>query len=409
MGGSTAFVTRVFDPARDSWVEPKWITGPEDAILVIDGRFVLRERLAALWDVRIAIDGDPVDPADVLAYAERDPRVVASAVIDLADPAHPARRLARPSVTGGVIAWSCTWAASRGIRIVRPARRRAPARERAVRRAARPRARARPARGSRGVETGSGCLAHDGPVEEVDLGGLAAAQALLGRARGSGTPPMRMRIDHGSTWPIASGSRAKSRSRRSPRPCSEPKRTPPGDAHPHGLAHRRGDDAAQPAVVDDVLHALARRSRATAFSMLTMSLVHCAPRNPSIATTGTALGQHAGDPDALGVGRAVAAPEIARGRRRDAHHARLGVVRGDDREQRPCTTTAGSRRVAVATPSSPFCTTTTGTPSMRAGVRRDRGLGVLRLRADEHEVGPRRSASRRRRRRRARRRTRRSR
>ena len=96
MGGSTAFVTRVFDPARDSWVEPKWITGPEDAILVIDGRFVLRERLAGLWDVRIALDGEPVDPADVLANAERDPRVDASAIIDLADPAHPARRLVDP-------------------------------------------------------------------------------------------------------------------------------------------------------------------------------------------------------------------------------------------------------------------------------------------------------------------------
>ena len=60
----------------------------------------------ALWDVRIAIDGDPVDPADVLAYAERDPRVVASAVIDLADPSPPRTTAPRPSVTGGVIAWS---------------------------------------------------------------------------------------------------------------------------------------------------------------------------------------------------------------------------------------------------------------------------------------------------------------
>ena len=92
MGGSTAFVTRVFDPARDAWVEPKWITGPEDAILVIDGRFVLRERLAGLWDVRIAIDGEPTDPADVLAYAERDPRLVASAIIDVTDAGHPTRR-----------------------------------------------------------------------------------------------------------------------------------------------------------------------------------------------------------------------------------------------------------------------------------------------------------------------------
>lgn len=89
MGGSTAFVTRVLDAARDAWVEPKWITGPEDAILVLDGRFVLRERLARLWDYGIAFDGDPTDPADVLAYAERDPRTAADLVVDLADPEHP--------------------------------------------------------------------------------------------------------------------------------------------------------------------------------------------------------------------------------------------------------------------------------------------------------------------------------
>ena len=92
MGGSTAFVTAVFDPTRDAWIAPKWITGPADAILVLDGRFVLRPRLADLWDVRIALDGDPVDPADVVAYAEADPRLVASAVIDDRDPEHPRRR-----------------------------------------------------------------------------------------------------------------------------------------------------------------------------------------------------------------------------------------------------------------------------------------------------------------------------
>lgn len=92
LGGSTAFVTRAFDPARDAWVEPKWLTGPDDAILVLDGRFVLRERLAGLWDFRIALDGDPVDAADVLAYAESDPRLVASAVVDDHDPEHPRRR-----------------------------------------------------------------------------------------------------------------------------------------------------------------------------------------------------------------------------------------------------------------------------------------------------------------------------
>ncbi len=91
MGGSTAFVTAVFDPARDAWIEPKWLTGPVDAILVIDGRFVLRERLANLWDYRIALDGEPEDAADAIAYREHDPRVVASAVVDNSDPGHPRR------------------------------------------------------------------------------------------------------------------------------------------------------------------------------------------------------------------------------------------------------------------------------------------------------------------------------
>ena len=92
MGGSTAFVTAVFDPARDAWIEPKWLTGPADAILVLDGRFVLRERLAGLWDFRIALDGEPEDQADVLAFAAGDPRLVASAVVDDHDPEHPRRR-----------------------------------------------------------------------------------------------------------------------------------------------------------------------------------------------------------------------------------------------------------------------------------------------------------------------------
>jgi len=92
MAGSAAFVTRVLDPARDAWVEPKWITGPADAILVLDGRFVLRDRLDELWDYRLVVDGDPVDPADRLAYADRDPRTVADAVVDLGDPERPIRR-----------------------------------------------------------------------------------------------------------------------------------------------------------------------------------------------------------------------------------------------------------------------------------------------------------------------------
>ncbi|QAY74411.1 hypothetical protein ET445_14835 [Agromyces protaetiae] len=96
LGGSAAFVTKVFDPARDVWVEPKWLTGPPDAILVVDGRFVLRERLEGLWDSRIAVAGDPVDPADVIAYEASDPREIADVVVDLSLPARPKRVVRQP-------------------------------------------------------------------------------------------------------------------------------------------------------------------------------------------------------------------------------------------------------------------------------------------------------------------------
>lgn len=89
LAGSTAFVTRVWDASRDTWVEPKWITGPEDAVLVLDGRFVLRPRLRALWDATVAIDGPPRDPADLIAYDESDPRGFAQELVDLDDPSHP--------------------------------------------------------------------------------------------------------------------------------------------------------------------------------------------------------------------------------------------------------------------------------------------------------------------------------
>jgi uridine kinase len=92
LGGSAAFVTRFFDSSRDAWVEPKWVTGPPDALLVLDGRFLLRHRLDGLWDARIAVDGEPEDPADRIAYAESDPRLAASVVVDLRDPEHPRRR-----------------------------------------------------------------------------------------------------------------------------------------------------------------------------------------------------------------------------------------------------------------------------------------------------------------------------
>lgn len=64
IAGSAAFVTSVIDAARDMWVEPRWLTGPPDAVLVIDGRFLLRTRLRDMWDASISIDAPPSDAAE---------------------------------------------------------------------------------------------------------------------------------------------------------------------------------------------------------------------------------------------------------------------------------------------------------------------------------------------------------
>lgn len=92
MAGSTGFVLSAFDPDRDAQVEPRWITGPADAVLIIDGRFALRSELRDAWDYRILLSGEAIDPADALYYAAERPADAASAVIDNSTPALPARR-----------------------------------------------------------------------------------------------------------------------------------------------------------------------------------------------------------------------------------------------------------------------------------------------------------------------------
>jgi uridine kinase len=115
MAGSTAFVLAAFDHTRDAPVEPKWITGPPDAILVIDGTFLHRPELRDLWNwslwleapfdvahermiVRDGADPDPGSPlslryegAQKLYLAESSPRETASAIIDNTDYDHPRR------------------------------------------------------------------------------------------------------------------------------------------------------------------------------------------------------------------------------------------------------------------------------------------------------------------------------
>ncbi|MDJ0323073.1 hypothetical protein QMG61_04755 [Cryobacterium sp. PH31-AA6] len=109
MGGSTGFVTRAFDPDRDTWIEPTWLTGPPDATLVIDGDHLNRQELRDAWSYSVLVetgpesadslgnlsgdhDDDEQAEADRLYRTEVRPRTRASAVVDLTDPGLPERR-----------------------------------------------------------------------------------------------------------------------------------------------------------------------------------------------------------------------------------------------------------------------------------------------------------------------------
>ncbi|MDM4762635.1 hypothetical protein QT381_06410 [Galbitalea sp. SE-J8] len=48
LGGSTAFVPAVVDAQRGTWIEPRWLTGPADAVLVLDGDALERDDLREL-------------------------------------------------------------------------------------------------------------------------------------------------------------------------------------------------------------------------------------------------------------------------------------------------------------------------------------------------------------------------
>ena len=109
------FVLAVHDVDSDAALEPKWTTGPEGAILVVDGIFLNRPELSGLWNYSIWLDV-PVDvayarvaerdgtAADPTADSNRryvegqerylaavDPRAKAVAIVDNRDLEHPRR------------------------------------------------------------------------------------------------------------------------------------------------------------------------------------------------------------------------------------------------------------------------------------------------------------------------------
>ncbi len=95
LGGSAGFVAVAFDVARNTPVEPKWLSGPEDAILLVDGPYLNRPELRGLWNFSVWLErGDAVDDEvgpEALYLAQADPRGAATAMIDLTEVQSPRR------------------------------------------------------------------------------------------------------------------------------------------------------------------------------------------------------------------------------------------------------------------------------------------------------------------------------
>lgn len=114
-GGSAGFQLAAFDADRDAPVEAQWVTAPRDAVLVVDGVFLLRPELKGIWEwsiwlevpPRIAFanlarqgrgEADPDAPANARVrgaqrryWREADPRRDASAIVENSDPTAPIR------------------------------------------------------------------------------------------------------------------------------------------------------------------------------------------------------------------------------------------------------------------------------------------------------------------------------
>ncbi len=115
MAGSVGFQLVGFDEKRNTGEELRWVTGPKDATLIVDGVFLHRPDLRGLWhysiwlDVPLAeayrrlasslgVDPDPAAPSNAryvsgqeLYLRDAGPRTKASAVINNADETQPMR------------------------------------------------------------------------------------------------------------------------------------------------------------------------------------------------------------------------------------------------------------------------------------------------------------------------------
>ena len=88
MAGSTGFQTAAFDEARDVPLESRWETAGPDAVLVIDGEFLLRPELRREWNASVLLVNAP---ERALYDEEARPREFATILVDDSDPLAPVR------------------------------------------------------------------------------------------------------------------------------------------------------------------------------------------------------------------------------------------------------------------------------------------------------------------------------
>jgi uridine kinase len=110
IGRIGSFVLQAFDLKRDKPFEPKWSSGPDDAILIVDGIFLNRPELKGLWNFSVWLevdrktaearmlerDGATANPkrysdGQKLYLKEAKPKAAATAIIDNNDYDHPKR------------------------------------------------------------------------------------------------------------------------------------------------------------------------------------------------------------------------------------------------------------------------------------------------------------------------------
>jgi len=115
LAGSAGFQLVGFDETRDVTTESRWVTGPQDAVLIVDGVFLHRPELAGIWHYSMWVDvpfdvayrrlqasigADPRPDAmsnaryvggQRLYLARVNPRNQASVVVDNVDEEHPRR------------------------------------------------------------------------------------------------------------------------------------------------------------------------------------------------------------------------------------------------------------------------------------------------------------------------------